>query len=115
MELKEFITEVILHIREGIVKAESGNVGSVLPHPESARDSILHVSETVKENGRLTKIARMITNLEFEVALTESNSGSSSSGLGVFLGGVGVGAKGEKSKELTSLTKIKFTIPIKLS
>lgn len=56
----------------------------------------------------------MLTSIEFDVALTKGESSGSKGGLGVFLGTVGVGGQVKEDATASTLTRIRFSVPVAL-
>ncbi len=110
MELNEFIKDVITSIYNGIAEAKKTTGKSILPSGGLISEGIPYVKNGIGPTAE----AKMISNLEFEVSLTESNKDGVSSGIGVLLGSINLGAKGNTESQQASLSKIKFNIPIEL-
>lgn len=111
MDLKEFIRDTLTQIAEGAAEAQA-NInalgGEVIPHIRSGTYMELGKHGLLStENG----YAHMI---EFDVALTASEGTGTKGGIGVFLGAVTLGSGGESKTENSSLSRIKFSIPISL-
>ena len=111
MDLKEFIRDTLTQIAEGAAEAQvniSALGGEVAPsirtgtYMELGKHGLLSA-----ENG----YAHMV---EFDVALTASEGTGTKGGIGVFLGAVTLGSGGESKSESSSLSRIKFSIPISL-
>jgi hypothetical protein len=61
-----------------------------------------------------SKEAKFISNIIFEVSLTDEPKDDVSSGVGVLFGALNLGAKENSETQQSSLSKIKFNIPIDL-
>ena len=107
MEIKEFVTEVIVQIRDGIKDAEEKTGSNILPTDNYEDGRVI----TTRNCGDYSPVA----NLVFELSIVDNKKDGKSGGIGVFLGNVGIGAKGNEETEQTSLSKIKFNIPILLT
>lgn len=110
MELDEFIKNVIVSIHKGLDSAKTEVGKSILPSGGLISDGIPYVKSGIGPSSKAT----MVSNLEFEVALTDSNKDGVKSGIGVLLGSLNLGVKGSNETEQISLSKIKFNIPINL-
>lgn len=110
MELNEFVKDVIVNIYDGLSEAQKVTGKSVLPSGGIVSEGIPYVKKGI---GIQTN-ATMISNLEFEVALTDGVKDGVHGGIGVLLGALTVGTKGNSETQQTSLSKIKFNIPIEL-
>lgn len=106
MELKEFVKNTLIEIVEGVkdAKEECKKLGGeVTPAKHGA-------SLGVGEGTRY----RPTQNIEFEVALSEMDKSGSNKGIGVALSVIRIGGDSNKEKEMQSLSKIKFSVEIKL-
>lgn len=110
MILDEFIKEVIVSIHKGIDKAQLEGGKEILPNSGLISESIPYVKYGVGPTAK----SSMISNVEFEVSLINSDKDGVSGGIGVLLGAISLGAKGSNEKENISHSKVKFNIPIKL-
>ena len=109
MQLSEFIKTSLIAIVDGVNQA-SGDIrekgGSVNPLGNPDRTGL---------RGRMwSHGCGVVEMVEFDVAVTEESSGGTSGGIGVFLGPVGVGVKGESAASRGSLSRIQFRIPLLL-
>lgn len=107
MELNEFVKDVIVSIYDGISEAKKATGKPVLPSGGLVSEGIPYVKNAIGP-------ATMISNLEFEVALTDGTKDGVNGGIGVLLGSLTLGAKSNSETQQTSLSKIKFNIPIEL-
>ena len=109
MELQEFIKTALTEIVDGVA---------------AAREATLKHRSLVGTNRAygFTKEAKIITDssertistVEFDIALTQSDSKDTKGGIGVFLGSVGLGSQGASHGESSSRSRIKFSVPIVL-
>lgn len=109
MNLREFIKEALVDIVSGVADART----EVIQHEAliGSDPAFGHV----REAKILTdKFDRTITMVEFDIALTQADSKDSKAGIGVFLASVGVGAQGASHGETSSLSRIKFSVPVVL-
>ena len=56
----------------------------------------------------------MPQDVQFDVGLTSINIDGSNEGIGVFLGAIKLGKNNQESNQVSSITKVKFTVPIVL-
>lgn len=110
MELNEFVKDVIVSIYDGIAEAKKATGKPVLPSGGLISEGIPYVKNGIGPNTHAT----MISNLQFEVALTDGTKDGVNGGIGVLLGSLTLGAKGNSETQQTSLSRIKFNIPIEL-
>jgi len=99
MELEEFITESLKQIMTGVTKAQE----------DPANTGIINA---IKPGGGLYAPVKEI---EFDVAVTVSQEQGTKGGIGIFVGDVGVGAKGQSQSSNTSVSRIKFSVPVAFS
>lgn len=107
MELKDFVRDSLTEILEGALathEAIKGKGAAVNPETGALRP----------DTAGSTKAHGMVNCVEFDVALTDAEKTSASGGIGVFLGSLNLGGKAEKGTEASSLTRIKFRIPLGL-
>jgi hypothetical protein len=102
MELKEFVTETLLSIFEGIEETinrldTKGAAGTINPHWRGSRANW-------KKN---------VEKVDFDVAVTASDkiSGSGKAGIEVF-SIIKAGGEASKAVEQSTVSKVKFSIPV---
>jgi len=106
MRLEEFIKETITQIVVGVKGAQESAVGyGAIVNPAK-------ISGTAK--GARIADNYFVDFIDFEVVLTNSNEKEDKSGVGVWLGGVGIGGQRRVDEKGATLTNIKFSVPIKL-
>jgi hypothetical protein len=108
MKLEEFITETINQIISGISKThdhakEKG--ATVNPRLE-------HRKTTLSTGKTTVRAVSPIHNVEFDVAVTTTEGKGTKGGFGVFVGPIGAGSQGQSESSNTSMSRIKFSIPI---
>lgn len=104
MELREFVKNVLEEIFLGVKDAQESTQntnGAINPFTKGYKEESYNIY-SMKE-------ARLV---EFEVTLTHSTNNANTKGIGVFLSGVSLGAKDDKSTDNQKATKIKFAIPV---
>lgn len=107
MELKDFITETLVQMMEGVKNAQkkAEEFGAIV-NPESlGGDSYIEVGNN--------QVAR-IQEIEFEVALTETSETGTHKGIGVAFSGIGAKGNKDKNEQNISYNKIRFNVPIAL-
>lgn len=109
MNIKDFVADAITQVVEGVAAARE----SVAEHGASAGSDPVYGN--VRENKIMSDAkGRTVTLVEFDVALTAGDSRETKGGIGVFLGAVGVGSQGVSHNESSSLSRIRFSVPIVL-
>ncbi len=94
MKLQEFVNETLREIIAGVNEAQDYakdnnatiNVGPVMGTP--------------------------INEVEFDVAVTATEGSEAHGGVGVFVAGLGLGAKGKRDASNGSVSRVKFSIPV---
>ena len=110
MELRDFVAESIKQIVDGVneAKAYAAEKGARI-NPE--RQSF-HASSA---GGRYdTKSGASIETIEFDVAVTVTEGTQTKGGIGIFTGFVGLGSHGQSDALNSSVTRLKFVVPVAL-
>ncbi|MEF9923026.1 MAG: hypothetical protein RR854_00435 [Muribaculaceae bacterium] len=111
MKLNEFISETISQINSGIKDAKTKTGKDIIPFGCWMTENIPHTTTATANNG--TKpICKAVSNLEFEVSLSEESKIGSDGGFVVSFGVISMGVKSNDNDKNNSATKVKFTIPI---
>lgn len=114
MKLNEFVSTTLIEIAEGILesmhKYREYDCAVNPCHIQKDNASGLYFKKSGGDPGDFFSV----TNVEFEVGLTDNSSIENKAGLGVFFGSVGMGGSTKEQGNTASVTKIKFTIPVKL-
>jgi hypothetical protein len=109
VELQEFVTTALREILEGVRDAQTeirGN-GEVNPpiwsglRADAAKHGILESS-----NGKWIHL------VEFDVAVSAGEAAGNKGKIGVLAGAVGLGSQRESSTESTTVSRIKFSVPV---
>ncbi|MEE9131239.1 MAG: hypothetical protein V3T84_14560 [Phycisphaerales bacterium] len=108
MELQEFITESLTQILTGVKAAEerAGEHGGVInPRVRSPGGD----KRPVIVSGTGLRPAETV---HFDVAVTVVEGTQAKAGIGVVAGVFGIGAKGSSTAESSSISRLKFSVPI---
>lgn len=113
MDLKEFISESIVEIVEGIVDAQSrikSDDALIIPSVQN----VFTQSQSGGTNLAIgwDKKGNMIHSVEFDVAVTSSEGTETKGGIGVVAGIVALGSQGKSLENNQSISRLKFRIPI---
>lgn len=106
MELKEFVTDVLQQINDGVIEAQKRGV---FVNPKTSvrpKDRVDYLMDGTPYHGRTH-------NVDFEVGLT-NEVGSGGGKIGVSLGSFSFGADGGGKTSNSSVTRIRFSIPMLL-
>lgn len=109
MELKDFVAESIKQIIDGVNDA-SGHAkanGAVVNPQRWGWNSNVQVKYDQKTGAAIETI-------EFDVAVTASEGAATKGGIGVFMGAVNLGSQGESENSNSSVSRLKFSVPIVL-
>ena len=112
MDLQEFITETLTQIINGVVAAQEiaakhgAEVNPFLAGGPSINSA--HGFISTKRSGINAQV------VSFDVALTVKEGTGTKGGIGIFAGAVNVGSSGQSSEENSSVSHVKFTIPLVL-
>lgn len=106
MDLKEFISDTITCICEGVKDAQErcAKINAAV-HPFINEDRV------ASSNGAMY---RKVTNISFKVALQTSDKENEKSGIGVLLANVTVGNAKETNQDFSSVTSVEFSVPVVL-
>ncbi len=107
MNLEEFISTALTEIVAGVAKAsnEAKTHGATIGSNKVY--GYLKDAKIITDND-----GKALSNVEFDIALTEANATDTKGGIGVFLGTVGLGSQGASHGESSSHSRIKFSVPI---
>ena len=109
MDLKEFISTTLTQVVEGVKAAQGGDLGD-------------HISPRIQDNEADYKghsivspmRGPLLTIVDFDVAVTASESGGADAGIRVAVWGVGGGVEGSRASENIAVNRIKFSVPVAL-
>lgn len=113
MDLKEFVSESLIEIFEGAKDAQTKIKeigGEVNPMP-TGDHSLLTKQGLFIAHEDNRKIGSYV---EFDVAVTITEDTGKKAGIGIVAGIFGAGTSAQESKADTSLSRIKFKVPIVL-
>lgn len=106
MELKEFISDAITQICEGVKDAQErcNKVGAKV-NPPMDGDGVVASTHT-----RFWKYSKVHFNITLQSAVNDKGK----SGIGVLLASMSIGTAKESSQGSSSLTSVEFSVPIAL-
>ncbi len=108
MELKDFVSETLKQVIEGVKMAqeatkESG--GKINPKG-------IYTTSTNSNPQLYTENNELVQIIEFDVAITTTEDDKTKGGVGVFVGAFGVGVQGESNNQNSAINRIQFKVPI---
>lgn len=115
MNLQEFITQALVQIASGIAEADErlSDVGSIVNprHVTGAGNDKNNVYGYISEEP---KYLRAVHSVDFDVAVTAVEGKETKGGIGIVVGAIGLGSQGRSEESSTSVSRIKFRVPIAL-
>ena len=106
MELRDFISETLIQIVQGINDAQEA-----LKDTDCAinpRDIVFEYRSYVNLKNKL----HIVHDIDFNIALTNTSNSEDKTGIGVMLGSFGIGNNKTSSGGNTSNTNISFSVPV---
>lgn len=97
MKLQEFVSETLKEIIAGVMEAQA-----------YARDNGANV------NAPTEKIFPSAKEVEFDVAVTSTDTSETQASAGIFVAALGVGAKGKSDISNSCVSRVRFSVPIAL-
>ena len=109
MKLEDFISEALIEIVSGIKRAQTSTESTgakINPKGYIVPQGKLVGQKWNSKNGDTTEV------IEFDIAVTTTEGTETKGGIGVFVGAFGLGSQGRSEAQNSSVTKIKFSVPI---
>ena len=110
MELNVFVSESLKNIIDGVRDAQeyaSEVDAKINPVVNSAdRDRFRNSVRTNDGTGRI------VQDVHFDVLVTVTEGKATKGGIGVFAGAIGIGTQGQSEAENSSMSRIKFSVPV---
>ena len=110
MDLKDFVAETLKQIIDGVAEAgdyyaeRGGSINSrSLRYRNTEGSQLVH-----QQKGQMGQL------IEFDVALTAVEGTEIKGGIGVFVGAIGLGSQGKSDTSNTSVSRVKFAVPVLL-
>ncbi|MBN1904069.1 MAG: hypothetical protein JW927_03135 [Deltaproteobacteria bacterium] len=112
MELKQFISEALSSIVEGVVGAQSKtkNLGAFV-NPGNLMKTSSEISKDVIWDNRTNNVARLIS---FDIAVTVEEGTKTNAKIGVVAGFLSLGAGGASENKQLAVSRIQFGVPVLL-
>jgi hypothetical protein len=111
VDLSEFVSQALSQIASGVSEAQSsvGKLnGEVNPRVHTTSESGSKLGLVHVDGGSMATI------VQFDVALTVTQGTGTKGGIGVFAGVLTLGSAGESSAENSTVSRVKFAVPIVL-
>jgi hypothetical protein len=111
MDLKEFISETIVQVVEGVEDAR-----------RKVKDKGVGINPQLTTNPSHAEVHGLLRHgmntfaqvINFDVALTVLEGKGTKGGIGIFAAGIGLGSSGQSQSENSSVSRVKFSIPLVL-
>lgn len=110
MDLKEFVSQTLSQIIDGVTDAQdsvSDKGGEINPHLNTSH-------EQLGKQGFLFTSEGPAQIVQFDVALTVTEGTGTKGGIGIFAGAINLGSSGESSAQNSSVSRVKFSVPLRL-
>lgn len=110
MELKDFVSETLKQILEGVKTAQeySKNAGGKISPSGMGQTASNTHPQIYAKNGEFVQM------IKFDVAVTTTEDDKTKGGVGVFVGAFGIGLQGENGIQNSAINRIQFNVPIVL-
>lgn len=111
IQLEDFVSETLKQIVNGVKAAQacSGKNGaSINPSTLDFRTDQGEVRLYDRTSGRIAQ------EIDFDIAVTTTEGTKTKGGIGIFVGPVGVGSQGQSDAMNSSMSRIKFKVPLLL-
>ena len=112
MDLKEFVAETLKQITQGVKEAQADVAEGAVVNPKiwMAQRGDAAKMKILESNG-----GKWIHLVDFDVAVSVDKSTETKGGLGLFVGPVALGTQGQSNTDNSSVSRIKFQVPIAYS
>jgi hypothetical protein len=112
MELKEFVSESLKQIIDGVIDAQTyakSKGASIIPSRMIYTAPSNNIPVVLA--GMRGEINKPVQIMEFDVAVTVTQTGEAKAGLGIFSGALGIGAQAKLEDGNVLANRIKFSVP----
>lgn len=115
MKLQAFVSQTLKEIIKGVQQAQkyAASAGAKINPIVTGCGTQVSEKRLYVESSELKRNVT-IEQIEFDVAVTFADTAQGQAGAGVFVAGLGIGAKGKSETSNSSVSRIKFNIPIAL-
>jgi hypothetical protein len=105
MKLSDFVADTLRQILDGVVEAQrhSAEVGAAVM-PDRLEIVDLRHSQTRPDPA--------VTRVDFDVEIVSTESQGTKGGVGVVVGPVALGSRGESGSEGRSTNRVRFSVPV---
>ena len=112
MELKQFISQALTSIVEGVVEAQkqTGDQGAFV-NPGGLMRTTKSISDNAIWDNRTNNFARLV---DFDIAVTVEEGTKTNAKIGVVAGLLNLGAGGASENKELAVSRIRFEVPVLL-
>ncbi len=113
MELKEFVSQMLTQIFEGIREAQN----KCADHEQGEINPVVKVSvDDNQKHGQMMSQGSwgIIHHIDFDVAVTATEGTETKGRIGIFTGVMGLGSQGQSATSNNVVSRIKFQVPVTL-
>ena len=110
MNLRDFISETISQIAEGVKDAQGQHVA----HGARVNPRLTTSADLAIKHGLIFSSGSAAQLVQFDVALTTIEGTGTKGGIGVFAGVVSLGSAGQSKTENSSISRVQFVVPLVL-
>ena len=110
MDLKEFISEALVQIISGVADAQEkiASIGGKISPGLMGTHTTLAAHGFIPSGGGTAQV------VQFDVALTVKEGSGTKGGIGIVAGIVSLGSTGQSNSENSSVSRVKFGVPVVL-
>jgi len=110
MDLKDFVSETLIQIANGVKQAQeqTEQIGA------RVNPKLTGAANNAAQHGFLPAEQAPAQIVQFDVALTVKEGSGIKGGIGIFAGAVSLGSSGQSSAENSSVSRVKFCVPLSL-
>lgn len=113
MELKDFVKTALIQLTEAVSEAqEATRETGALINPGISRETAISGTQMYNTAARHDPTEHPIQMVEFDAAVTVTETGEADVGARISILGAVIGAGGAAGSESTSVSRIKFTVPV---
>ena len=110
MDLKDFVSQTLTQIVAGVQESQA----FADQHAASVNPELSGTQAEAAKHGFLWSEAGFAQIVSFDVALTVTEGTGTKGGIGVFAGAVTLGSSGQSATTNSSVSHVKFSVPLVL-
>jgi hypothetical protein len=108
MDLRDFVSETLIQIADGVKQAQekATEIGA------RVNPKLTGGATHAAQHGFLAASGAPAQIVQFDVALTVKEGSGTKGGIGIFAGAVTLGSSGQSNAENSSVSRVKFSVPL---